>query len=49
MYTMCNESYWDDTKFDIRIEQFLKMPVFIFIAFKFYLLALIYRRKKQFA
>lgn len=24
MYTMCNESYWDNTKFDIRIEQFLK-------------------------
>lgn len=24
MYTMCNESYWDDTKFDFRIEQFLK-------------------------
>lgn len=38
---MCNESYWDDAKFDIRIEQFFKMPVFISIAFKFYLLALI--------
>lgn len=35
MYTMCNESYWDDTKFDIRIEQFLKCQYLFLLPLNF--------------